>query len=118
MISGPVDEKNFAAIEKLIEKEIPRLDNPITGVEKKAPAANKETEKVSREKAKRPARKKPSDQASERREKPAEAPKAKVAAKEPDSTNRRGRRDKESAMGMGDDLPTFIAKSFDERRAG
>ena len=53
---------------------------------------------------------------------PPEAKPAPRPEKKPDSRARRGRggRDQrdEAVVGMGDDAPEFIIKSFDERRAG
>ena len=40
MICNPKDEKNFAAIEALLQKEIPRLENPVT------PSTTEETERT------------------------------------------------------------------------
>ncbi|WP_171099490.1 MULTISPECIES: DEAD/DEAH box helicase [unclassified Ruegeria] len=89
------DEKALDAIEKLIQKEIPRLDNPVKDEPK--------PEKAKPEKqadAKKPERKK-SD------------------GKKGESKKGRGRRDDSgpAVVGMGDHLPSFIALSFDERRA-
>lgn len=52
MISTPRDEKNFEAIEKLIQREIPRLENPL-GTPAPAPAAEADTEAPVAEKPKR-----------------------------------------------------------------
>ena len=102
MICGPRDEKNFAAIEALIQKEIPRLENPVASVE---PA--------------------PQKQRAPRYEKEAPAPKATVEkaaaptqeARHNKSRPKRDHRDT-NVVGMGDHLPSFIALSFDERRTG
>ncbi len=88
------DEKALDAIEKLIQKEIPRLDNPV-----------KEEPKP---------------------EKPAKAAEGKrnegKKEREPRESKGRGRGRKDdhgpAVVGMGDHLPSFIALSFDERRAG
>ena len=60
MICAPADDKNFAAIEKLIAKEIPRIENPLkTGDEtaeeapKAAKDADKKADKPKRERKKR-----------------------------------------------------------------
>ncbi len=99
MISAPIDDKNLAGIEKLIGKDIPRAENPI-----KSAAAAEETE----DKPKRS--RKPKAESSDR--KPAEAKDQKDAPK-------RGRRsnEREKVVGMGDHMPSFIAKSFAERKA-
>lgn len=95
------DEKALDAIEKLIQKEIPRVDNPV-----------KEEPKAERPKPERKA--KPSD-AKNSDVKKSEGKKDK-APKPRD----RGRREGSgpAVVGMGDHLPSFIALSFDERRAG
>lgn len=100
MICAKRDEKAFAAVEALIQKEITRLDIPAALLEEWAPK-------------KKPAREKPSEpvQTSE--------PKAETVEK-PTQQNKR-RRDRRggdnSVVGMGDHMPSFIALSFEERRA-
>ncbi|WP_170556947.1 DEAD/DEAH box helicase [Ruegeria atlantica] len=96
------DEKALAAIEKLIQKEIPRLDNPVQSEEPKA-----------KEDAPKP----------ERKAKPTDAKKSetrKSDRKKDKEPKGRGRRDDKgpAVVGMGDHMPSFIALSFDERRAG
>ena len=107
------DEKALDAIEKLIQKEIPRLDNPVKD-EPKAEALKTERPKTERPKSERP---KP-----ERTPKPVEAKKSDTPRKEREPKGRggRGRRDDNgpAVVGMGDHLPSFIALSFDERRTG
>ena len=122
MLCVPRDEKNFAAIERLLQKEIPRLENPL----KPGSFAEKETATEPDKKPTR-TRKRP-----ESRGKPAEAVKVaeKVAEdvqspvreeapkKTPRSSGRTPRNSRDSnVVGMGDHLPSFIALSFDERRA-
>ncbi len=107
MIVSPRDEKAFDAIEALIQKEIPRIENPVKPAERK---------------------RKPKVEA----EAPVEAveePKATEAANTNESGNKsrsrsrsRGRggdrkADNTPVVGMGDHMPSFIALSFDERRA-
>ncbi len=107
MIVSPRDEKAFDAIEALIQKEIPRIENPVKPAERK---------------------RKPKVEA----EAPVEAveePKAAEAANTNESGNKsrsrsrsRGRggdrkADNTPVVGMGDHMPSFIALSFDERRA-
>ncbi|MDA5094100.1 DEAD/DEAH box helicase [Aliiroseovarius sp. KMU-50] len=123
MICEPRDEKNLDAVERLIEKEIPRVDNPIQKEERKS-RSRKNTEDVKADTPKQETKR------SDGSKKPEAAPK---------STNRRddqrderrnerssggrsrggsNRRDNNRTVGMGDHLPDFIAKSFDERRQG
>ena len=100
MICAKRDEKAFAAVEALIQKEITRLDIPAALIEEWTPK-------------KKPAHEKPSEPA-QAREPIAEA------AEKPNNQNKR-RKDQcgggNSVVGMGDHMPSFIALSFQERRA-
>ncbi|TNF22995.1 MAG: DEAD/DEAH box helicase [Rhodobacteraceae bacterium] len=130
MICVPKDEKNFDAIEKLIQKDIPRLENPLKGAAKPEetpddtprPAPKKaprDTSKDSDKPAPKAAAKKPRDdtpapvEVAERTEsKPARSrDSGRTRGKSSDNNNNK-------VVGMGDHLPQFIALSFDERRAG
>ncbi len=113
MICIPRDEKNLDAIEKLIQKEIPRLDNPLKadkGEDRKTKSAETEDRKpqgrsAAPKKADKKADKKPSKSASE-------------SKSDKSSRSSRSRRDDgNKVVGMGDHMPSFIALSFDERRA-
>ncbi|KAF0674849.1 DEAD/DEAH box helicase [Profundibacterium mesophilum] len=195
MICSTSDEKNLEDVERLIEKEIPRIDNPLgqsAAADPEAPARPAEESPESGEQPKRTrSRRKPKDSASSARsgEAPSEtapvdapgapaetppatetaqgvqddaAPKAPAretaeAAPEPapaaqadeapeqkrpargkgsrsdrgrdksqgqqsgNEQPRQGRNDRqrggEVVVGMGDHLPSFIAKSFEERQA-
>ncbi len=88
------DEKALDAIEKLIQKEIPRIDNPV-----------KEEPKAEAEKPEKKSKSSDSKKADRKKDKESKG---------------RGRRDDSgpAVVGMGDHLPSFIALSFDERRAG
>ncbi|MBL3703094.1 DEAD/DEAH box helicase [Sulfitobacter sp. BDSS02] len=121
MICVPRDEKNLADIEALVQKQIPRIDNPVA-------TTNTEAET---DKAEDTAPKKHSRSSSRRaaktdapRQEPAEAPAAEPA--EPPRKSSRGKTGKSDSergssgkvVGMGDHMPSFIALSFEERRAG
>ena len=99
-ICEPRDEKALAAVEQLIQKEIPRLDNPVKSEKPKPkpkakPKAQVESEEVSKVEPK---------------------PKEEKAPSRPRRS--RGKRDDgPSVVGMGDHLPQFIALSFQERLA-
>ncbi|SFQ94829.1 DEAD/DEAH box helicase [Poseidonocella sedimentorum] len=134
MICTPRDDKNFDAVEALLQKEIPRGENLITpaqGAEEPAreaePAAEADAPRKSSRSRTRSRGKKPDTAASPEAEpaeqKPAEAkaaeqkPAEKAPEKKPQSSRRRQDRDNRSGVvGMGDHLPSFIALSFDERR--
>ena len=146
MICAPRDEKNFDAIERLIQREIPRLDNPL-GSPEPAPADMEDSaEKPKRARRTRGRKDSPETQAPATptevtTEPPVEAqietPVAEAAAvrdvapepaperRQQDDTrqnrggaNRRGGkgRNDNTPVGMGDHMPGFIAMSFDERR--
>ncbi len=129
----PRDEKNLAAIERLVQKEIPRLDsqlNTSAPATAPAPAPEAKTEEPAKPRRTR-SRKKPEPE-------PEAAPvtdtkQVDEAAKSP--PNKRGRdrdrdrgrdRDRDrgrghqksdgnKTVGMGDHMPSFIALSFAER---
>ncbi len=155
MICEPRDEKNLDAIERLIEREVPRIELPETSDDRvtrsrksadadadKKPAANRE------EKPKRAPRSRsrksdaakpdaPDTQTVQEHATPVEAPQTDAPATQDDApaakqrggkqdrSNRsrggngnQGRRNDNRTVGMGDHMPDFIAKSFDERRTG
>ena len=125
MISVPADGKNLDAIEKLIAKEIPRTENPVSGkVETPEVAAPEgEAEKPKRSRSRKPRGEKAAEKPVE--QPVVEATEAEVEAQSDDKPKRgrggRGRRDGggggNKTVGMGDHMPSFIAKSFDERKA-
>jgi ATP-dependent RNA helicase RhlE len=134
MICAPSDEKNLDAIEKLIAKPIPRAENPLKDV---APSdAPEEDPRPRRDRGERRPRRDaaPREIAQDTVEAQDTAPAA-PPAREPreqrdrrddrgsrdrgrDRDRRGGREREETVIGMGDHLPTFIEKSFEERMAG
>jgi ATP-dependent RNA helicase RhlE len=153
MICSARDEKNFDAIEKLLQKAIPRLDNPLQKAEpandaqaddkpaekkptrtrsrsrsaKAAMPATNEPAKTPAVEAKAPAEVKDTKPVAEKKEPPAAADRntrsrsARGSDKKPENRNDRRndkRSDNNKVVGMGDHLPSFIALSFEERRAG
>ena len=127
MICVPRDEKNFADIERLVKMEIPRIDNPL-GDGKQVENTDAAPAESTEEKPKRTRSRKPKGDAP--KEAKADTPE-KVETKEsaqPEREKRsrggrgRGRKDdgggNSRIVGMGDHMPTFIAKSFEERSAG
>ncbi|MGX0875982.1 superfamily II DNA/RNA helicase [Roseovarius sp. MBR-154] len=141
MICSPRDEKNFAAIEALLQKEIPRLDHPVPGGDV-APAAETAIDEkpASKPRRSRSVSRKKADATQEAPvEAQAETPKAepkpqdKSQDKPQDKPQDRGSERNQSrgrsgggrggdqgnkVVGMGDHMPSFIALSFEERRAG
>jgi ATP-dependent RNA helicase RhlE len=79
MICGPSDEKNFAAIEKLIDKEIPRAESPVAqpapaqAAEEDAPAKPKRSRGVRAKRGEKPAAEAPAPQPAQAEAQP-EAP--------------------------------------------
>jgi ATP-dependent RNA helicase RhlE len=98
-ICNPRDEKNFDDVEKLIQKEIPRLENPVKRPEPAAAKAPPNSDD------------KPVEKKSSSRRKPQKS------GNERSDHGRGNRRDDKVVVGMGDHLPSFIALSFEERRA-
>ncbi|MGR3467255.1 MAG: DEAD/DEAH box helicase [Shimia sp.] len=124
MICVPRDEKNLEDIERLVKLEVPRLENPLKGSTRKDDTPEPPRE----DKPKRTrSRSRKSDTPGLEAVPEAPAPTPETAAPEPreDKPARtrggrggRGRtpQDREpTPIGMGDHLPDFIAKSFEER---
>ncbi|NIY80315.1 MAG: DEAD/DEAH box helicase [Rhodobacteraceae bacterium] len=134
MICEPRDEKNFADVEALIAKEIPRLENPLGTVTEEAPASDEATSdkpKRTRSRRRRSDKSdevKTADQAEEAQQDRSTTPPKSEPKPEPKSDHSsdqkpqhrrgRGRKEDDKVVGLGDHLPSFIALSFDERQAG
>lgn len=104
MICVPRDEKNFDAIEALIQKEIPRIENPAPAPEPREPRARKPRQDV--------------DQAETAKTEQPQQERSQDRRQGKNNNRRRDGRSDDRVVGMGDHLPSFIALSFDERRAG
>ena len=130
MICVPQDEKNLAAIERLIGKEIPKGENASVSTGSEANFARDEDERPRRER--QPRGRKPKQEAANsdapaqvteapqphREERPRQERQRGESERKHDRKHDRrheGARDK--TVGMGDHLPSFIALSFDDRRA-
>ena len=108
MICSSRDEKYLEAIEKLLEKEIPRIENPLKS---EAPAAAAEEPEEKAETSSSSSRSKSSKSSSSR---------SRSSGSSNSSRSRSSRSDDQhhgKVVGMGDHLPSFIAMSFEERRA-
>lgn len=107
-LCSPRDDKALDAVEKLIQKEIPRLDNPLRSSavdEAETETKEKPAKRTRSNKKTEPAADATNDTSAEAKQKP---------------DNRRGnnrRDDAPKVMGMGDHMPSFIAMSFEERMA-
>jgi len=140
MICVPRDEKNFDAIEKLTQKQITRIDNPLKPADAPAPSEAKadDASPAREDKPKRTrtrSRNKPKDDAPKKEVQadapvvaaevePAKAEPNTAASKQASSENNsrsrsnRGRGGgNNNVVGLGDHLPGFIAMSFEERSA-
>lgn len=113
-ICSPRDDKSFTAVEALIQKTITRIDNPV--------AARSED---AQDKPKR-SRSRTRDEAAEATQANETSVKTETSAsrkkKDPPQKSSRSRRSGDTqsnsgTVGMGDHMPSFIAKSFDDRRA-
>jgi len=99
-ICVPRDDKYFDAVEALIQKKIPRIENPIKPAAK--PKAETQPETVQ-------------DSAPAPKASP-ETPRGRDRNSGRGNRRNSDRHDK-NVVGMGDHMPEFIALSFDERRA-
>jgi ATP-dependent RNA helicase RhlE len=138
-LCGPRDDKTLDAVEKLLQKDIPRIDNPLKSNKPETAAAEGEATKPkpgrsrsSQSKSTKAPDTPKEETAKAERSKKSEAnqPEAqKSASKSADSgqsssRSRAGRGghnkggNDNRVVGMGDHLPSFIALSFEERRAG
>jgi ATP-dependent RNA helicase RhlE len=124
------DEKNLAAVERLVEKDIPRQDNPLASA---APAAEEQDEKPARSRSRRRSASKDEDKSARdsqpednqardnqaRDSKPSDSKADDAKPRESKGRESRGRgrrgKDGDNVVGMGDHLPSFIEKSFEER---
>ena len=141
MICAQRDEKNLADVERLVQKEVPRLDNPLAAGDAPAPQAESASdEKPRRSRSRsRKAEEKPVDAAPVEPAKPdaplpAEPQKTEPRAQTPRTDaprpekprNERGRGGRDNnrrdnnhkVVGLGDDTPAFISLSFSERGKG
>ena len=129
MICVPRDEKNFDAIEKLIQKEIPRIDNPLKSADP-VEAVSDDAKPIKEDKPKRTRTRNRKPAANKEEAAPvetvvAEAPKAEAQNDAPkpaprenrNRNNNRNRGGDNKVVGMGDHMPGFIAMSFEERSA-
>jgi superfamily II DNA/RNA helicase len=127
MICVPRDEKNLDSIERLVEKPIPRIDNPLaaSSSEKSEPAKTKTESKPKTEpkpktkpesRSRKPVepKQKAADQAKEATTTKTDSPKTETASR---GRGRQSGGNNNKVVGMGNHLPSFIALSLDDRRA-
>ena len=118
------DEKLLEAVESLVQKEITRLENPVK-VEPRKPrktAADSDAPKEEKRTRSRKTADKPEKKTEEKVEAAANTNTSTQTEQKPQRSRggkgRNDRRDDKVVVGMGDHLPSFIALSFAERRAG
>jgi superfamily II DNA/RNA helicase len=139
----PRDEKNLEDVERLIDKPIPRLDNPLgdtapeTSAEAESDESNQKPRKSrsrSRSRSKTPqasdaATDAPKEVQSEQQDETSEQKSEAKPEPKSDDKSQRGKSSRggrggqrggkqDDVVGMGDHMPTFIAKSLDERKVG
>ncbi|MBT8418436.1 MAG: DEAD/DEAH box helicase, partial [Silicimonas sp.] len=115
MIAAPADDKLLAGIERLIDKTIPKADTPgMPDAEPRGEPRQKPRQDRRRDdNAPAERRDRPNDAAAE-----ADQPSRRPEKREDQHRGRRDtRRGKDGVVGMGDHMPSFIAMSFEERKA-
>lgn len=120
MICVGRDEKNFADVEALVKEEIPRIENPMAIAPVPDAAEDKpKDEKPKRTRSRKKAEPKPDADAQQPDAKPQQdQPKAdKPREQKRGRGGNRGnhRREENKVVGLGEDIPAFIAMSFAER---
>jgi len=136
-LCNPRDEKALSAVEALIQKDIPRLDNPLDGgkpdevpapqeAKEDAPKRPRRSRSRKSDDAPKPDTTPAPDATPESQPEPTEVPKDEARKDEQPRERSRGRRGGRGrsgggggdnrTVGMGDHMPSFIALSFEERR--
>ena len=134
-LCGPRDQKLLDAVERLIQKDIPRGENPLgmstDTVEDEAEAPRAKTSRGRQRKS--DGDRAPATKPAAKAEAPRDEEEPRVAAERPSEPRGSGRtgggkargkarenhgRDGSKTVGLGDHLPGFIAMSFDERKTG
>ena len=130
-ISAPKDEKNLLAIEALIQREIPRVESPL-GEAPPREAREERPARPARDERREDKPRRGRERVRARREDApaAEAPRpAREPRRDRDERPRRearpdarpeprAPREEPGVVGMGEDVPSFIAMSFEQRRTG
>lgn len=112
MICVPRDARNFEDIEKLIQKEIPRMENPLA-------AAKPATVDISAAERPKPHKSRNDSAAVDCAQEAPETTQAKVkpVPNRRRSSSKRDAQETTKVLGLGDHTPSFIELSFEERRA-
>ncbi|WP_317057794.1 MULTISPECIES: DEAD/DEAH box helicase [Roseovarius] len=113
-LCNPRDTKALAAVEALIQKDIPRLENPLKSDKPEDEAVQEDAPKKRRSRS-RKSEDAPKAEPETEAVEATEAEEPQKPARKPRDKGGRGKDNK--VVGMGDDMPSFIAKSFEERMA-
>ncbi len=113
-LCNPRDTKALAAVEALIQKDIPRLENPLKSDKPEDEVAQDEAPKKRRSRSRKSEDAPMAEPETEAGE-ATEAEEPQKPARKPRDKGGKGKDNK--VVGMGDDMPSFIAKSFEERMA-
>ncbi|MEO9653231.1 MAG: DEAD/DEAH box helicase [Roseobacter sp.] len=123
MICVPRDEKNLEDIERLVQREIPRLENPLGTVEPEVLQTSEEKPSLDKPKRSRSRTRKKDETPTEEQAVVVETlptePSQESKPRSRGGRNRSGRADQEknTVLGLGDHTPEFIGLSFQERIA-
>ena len=116
-ICVPRDDKYLDAVEALVQKQIPRLENPAK-IDPPSKSSSSKTSSSKSSSTKSSSSKsggaKSSDSSSERSKSSSARSSSSSSRSKPSRSTSSGNK----VVGMGDHLPSFIALSFEERRAG
>ncbi|WP_300055726.1 DEAD/DEAH box helicase [uncultured Roseobacter sp.] len=120
MICIPRDEKNLDDIEKLVQREIPRMDNPLKSdkPEKTSGGTEAKTEDPPKKTRSRSRKKDEAETQQIADATPEEAPKRSRGRRGSGGGADKSDRGGNKVVGLGDHTPEFIGLSFKERIAG
>ena len=118
MICVPRDEKNLADIERLVQKEIPRLDNPLKATASEADGSQDTTAEKPKSDRRR-GNKDSREQHIQTEQRPARSEEKPRTSRSRSSRGKSGDHDRGSnaVIGLGDHTPQFIELSFKDRSA-
>lgn len=125
MICVPRDEKNLADIERLVQKPIPRIDNPLatSAPVEETPEATPKPKSRTRTRTRRTTEQKSETKPQIIEDSPADvspaspAPAPRKSPPSPSRSRSTNNSGGSKVVGMGTHLPSFIALSLDDRRA-
>ncbi|MCF6231818.1 MAG: DEAD/DEAH box helicase [Rhodobacteraceae bacterium] len=128
MICIPRDERNLSDIERLVEKEIPRMDNPLQSgsTPETSDKVEEKPKTTSRRRSSKSTEAKPDNKPEVTQDNKPEVtqdnkPETQASTKPRNDRSRRGSdrgqdRGGKKVVGLGDHMPGFIALSFEDRR--